>query len=258
MARSAVLVDILKRELRSRGITYAAVAGHLAMSEASVKRMFARKEFTLSRLDRICELAGMEFSELARLTAPQNAAISQLSYEQEEEFVASPKLMLVALCALNHWCFDDIVLAYAVSPAECVKLLARLDKLKFIELLPNNRIRLLVSDAFSWIPDGPIQKLFKAQFQDDFFGSSFDRDNELLLLANGTLSKASVSALLERLRKTAAEFSGMRSDDAAVPAARRTPITLLLAARPWSPRFLRKYRRRDAPEAVQKRLRMPT
>src|SRR5258707_3786907 len=158
MARTAVLVDTLKRELRSRGITYAAVAKHLGMSEASVKRMFARKEFTLSRLDRICERAGMEFSELARLIAPQDAVISQLSYEQEKEFVENHKLMLVALCTLNHWSFDDIVAAYDIPPAECVKLLARLDRLKFIELLPNNRIRLLVSRAFAWIPDRPIQR----------------------------------------------------------------------------------------------------
>jgi transcriptional regulator with XRE-family HTH domain len=258
MARSAVLVDTLKRELRSRGITYAAVASHLGMSEASVKRMFAHKEFTLSRLDRICELAGIEFSELARLIAPQDAVISQLSYEQEKEFVENHKLMLVALCTLNHWSFDEIVAAYDISPAECVKLLAHLDRLKFIELLPNNRIRLLVSRAFAWIPDGPIQRLFKEQFQVDFFRSSFDRDNELLLLANGALSRASVSALLARLRKTAAEFSGMRSDDASLPSAERTPITLLLAARPWGAEFLRKYRRRDAPQAAQsKRLRMP-
>jgi hypothetical protein len=139
-----------------------------------------------------------------------------------------------------------------------VKLLAHLDKLKFIELLPGNRVRLLVSEAFSWIPDGPIQRLFKEKFQEDFFRSSFDSDNELLLLANGTLSRASISALLARLRKTAAEFSAMRGDDASLSPAKRTPITLLLAARPWSPQFLRKYRRRDAPEAVQKRLRMPT
>jgi transcriptional regulator with XRE-family HTH domain len=257
MARTAVLVDTLKRELRSRGITYAAVATHLGMSEASVKRMFARKEFTLSRLDRICELAAMEFSELARLIAPQDAVISQLSYEHEKEFVDNPKLMLVALCTLNHWPFHYIVASYDIQPAECVKLLARLDRLKFIELLPDNRIRLLVSRAFAWIPDGPIQRLFKEQFQVDFFRSSFARDNELLLLANGALSKASLSALLARLRKTAAEFSGMRSDDGALPATERTPITLLLAARPWSAEFLRKYRRRDAPAAPQKRLRMP-
>src|SRR6266446_9155160 len=258
MARTAVLVDTLKRELRSRGITYAAVASHLGMSEASVKRMFARKEFTLSRLDRICELAALEFSELARLIASPDAVISQLSYEQEKEFVENHKLMLVALCTLNHWSFDDIVAAYELAPAECVKLLTRLDRLKFIELLPNNRIRLLVSRAFAWIPDGPIQRLFKAQFLADYFRSSFDQENQLLLLANGTLSKASISALLVRLRRTAAEFSGMRSDDAALPSAERTPITLLLAARPWSPGLLRKYRRRDAPEAVQKRLRIPT
>ncbi len=245
MARTAVLVDTLKRELRSRGITYAAVAKHLGMSEASVKRMFARKEFTLSRLDRICERAGMEFSELARLIAPQDAVISQLSYEQEKEFVENHKLMLVALCTLNHWLFDDIVAAYEIPPAECVKLLARLDRLKFIELLPNNRIRLLVSRAFAWIPDGPIQRLFKEQFQVDFFRSRFDKDNELLLVANGALSKPSIAALLARLRKTAAEFSGMRSDDAGLPSAERSPITLLLAARPWGAGFLRKYRRRN-------------
>ena len=252
MARTAVLVEVLKRELRSRGITYAGVARHLAMSEASVKRMFARKEFTLSRLDRICELAGMEFSELARLVAPQDAAISHLTYEQEKEFVENHKLMLVALCTLNHWSFDDIVAAYDIAPAECVKLLARLDRLKFIELLPDNRIRLLVSNAFAWIPDGPIQRLFKEQFQVDFFRSRFEKENELLLLANGSLSKPSVSALLARLRKTFAEFSSMRGDDASLPAAQRLPITLLLAARPWHAEFLRKFARRDAREAPRK------
>ena len=250
MARTAVLVDILKRELRSRGITYAAVAGHLGMSETSVKRMFARKELTLPRLDRICELAGMEFSELARTIAAQDSVISQLTYEQEKEFIENPKLMLVALCTLNHWTFEQIITAYQLTPAECVTLLARLDKLKFIELMPNNRIRLLVSRFFAWIPDGPIQRLFKEQFQVDFFRSRFDGPNELLLLANGALSKPSLAALLARLRKTAAEFSGMRSDDAGLPATERTPITLLLAARPWAAEFLQKYRRKSAAPAA--------
>jgi hypothetical protein len=243
MARTAALVDNLKRELRARNITYAAVARKLAMSEASVKRMFSQREFTLSRLDAICELAGLEFSDLARALAGQDAVISRLTIEQEKEFVADPKLMAVALLTLNHWGFDEIVGYFDMPPAECIRLLARLDKLKFIELLPNNRIRLLVSRAFAWIPDGPIQRLFKEQVQADFFRSRFDGENELLVLANGALSRASVSALLARLRKTAAEFSELRSDDAALPPRQRSPLTLLLAARPWTPEFMRKYRR---------------
>jgi len=250
MARTAVLVDALKRELKARGITYAAVAKRLGMSEASVKRMFARREFTLTRLDRICDHAGLEFSELVRSIGAQDAALSQLSYEQEKELVENPKLMLVALCTLNRWSFEEIVSAYDLADAECVKLLARLDRLKFIELMPGNRIRLLVSRAFAWIPDGPIQRLFKDTFAADFFRSRFDKDGELLVLANGAISKGSVAALLARLRKTAAEFSAMRSEDAAIPAAQRQPITLLLAARPgWSPQYLSKYRR--APSAVR-------
>jgi transcriptional regulator with XRE-family HTH domain len=245
MARTGALVDGLKRELRARNITYAAVARRLGMSEASVKRMFSHKEFTLSRLDAICELAGMEFSDLARGLASQDAVISQLTYEQEKEFIENHRLMAVALSVLNHWTFEQIVSFYDIDAAECTQLLARLDRLKFIELMPNNRIRLLVSRAFSWIPDGPIQRFFKEQGNGDFFASRFDGEDELLLLNNGALSRPSVSALLARLRKTAAEFSAMRSDDASLPSTERAPITLLLAARAWFPAFLRKHRRRS-------------
>lgn len=244
MARTAALVDNLKRELRARNITYAAVAKRLDMSEASVKRMLSQKEFSLSRLDAICELAGIEASDLARGLGAHDAVISQLSHEQEKEFVADHKLMLVALCALNYWSFERIVAEYDLDAAECTRLLARLDRLKFIELMPNNRIRLLVSRAFSWIPDGPIQRLFKEKVQGEFFDSRFDRENEVFVLANGALSKPSISALLARVRKAAAEFSEMRADDAALPEAERAPITLLLAARPWLPAFLKKYRRK--------------
>ena len=246
MARTAALVENLKRELRARNITYATVAKRLGMSEASVKRMFSQKEFTLSRIDAICEVAGIEFSDVARSLGAPDAVISQLSYEQEKEFVDNQKLMLVALLSLNHYSFEEMVALFELDAAECTRLLARLDRLKFIELMPNNRIRLLVSRAFAWIPDGPIQRFFKAQGVGDFFRSSFDGEHELMVLANGALSKPSVSALLARLRKTAAEFSGMRNDDAALPSSERSPITLLLAARPWLPDFLRRYRRKEA------------
>jgi len=247
MARTGALVDSLKRELRARSITYAAVAARLGVSEASVKRMFSRKDFTLSRLDAVCELAGMEFSELARSLAAHDAVISQLTHEQEKELIENHRLMAVALSTLNHWSFEQIVAFYDIDAAECTQLLARLDRLKFIELMPNNRIRLLVSRAFAWLPDGPIQRFFKQQGHGDFFGARFDGDDELLLLANGALSRPSVAALLARLRKTAAEFSAMRSDDSALPSAERSPITLLVAARPWFPEFLRRLRRPAAP-----------
>src|SRR3979490_2820929 len=66
MAHSGALVEVLKRELKARGVKYADLARHLRLSEASVKRMFSRHDFTLSRLDEICRCAKIDFSELAR------------------------------------------------------------------------------------------------------------------------------------------------------------------------------------------------
>lgn len=243
MAHSSALVDAIKRELRARNLTYAKVARHMKLSEATVKRLFSRQDFTLERIDQICELMGMEFSDLVRAVPARSAAISQLTYEQESEFVANPRLMLVALLALNYWKFEEILARYDLSPAECIRLLARLDRLKFIELLPNNRYRLLVSQAFSWIPDGPIQRFFKEHASRDFLDSRFDREEEFFVLSNGALARGSVAGLLNRLRLVASEFADMRANDSPIPADDRIGITLFLAARRWEPGFLARFRR---------------
>jgi len=243
MAPSSALVEAIKRELRARNLTYARVAQHMQLSEATVKRLFSQQNFTLERIDQICELMGMEFSDLVRAVPARSAAISELTYEQESEFVANPKLMLVALLALNYWKFEEILARYDLTEAECIRLLARLDRLKFIELLPNNRYRLLVSQAFSWIPDGPIQRFFKEHASRDFLDSRFDREEEFFVLSNGALSRSSVVGLLNRLRTVANEFAEMRASDSPIPAVDRIGITLFLAARRWEPGFLGRFRR---------------
>ena len=61
---AAALVDALKRVLKARGLTYADIARGLDLSEASVKRIFSKRDFTLERLDEVCRLAGIDFAEL--------------------------------------------------------------------------------------------------------------------------------------------------------------------------------------------------
>ena len=233
MTTSAGLVEVLKRELRSRGITYAHVARELRLSEASVKRMFSRRNFSLKRLDQVCELANSEFSDIARVLHQEESLISRLSHEQELEIVSNPKLFLVAVCALNHVGFDQIVATYDISRPECIQLLARLDRLGFIRLLPNNRIRLLVSLDFSWLPDGPIQRFFNQQAHNEYFTSRFDRPDEFMVVVNGMLSRASSAAILTRLKRIAREFSELNNQDARLPLGERSAMSLLVAVRHW-------------------------
>lgn len=246
MAGSAALVEVLKRELRIRCITYAQVARGLGVSEASVKRMFSHENFTLKRLDAIYRLAQIEFSELTRMLHQEESLLSRLTYEQEREIVPNKKLFLVAVCVLNHVTLDQIVSTYDISRAECIQLLTRLDRLKFIELQPNNRVRLLVSRTFSWLPDGPIQRFFNEQTHNEYFRSRFDRPEEFMVVVNGMLSKPSSMAVVARLNRIAREFSELHNEDVRLPLSERSAMSLLVAVRHWELQAFADMRRRPA------------
>ena len=151
MAQTAALVRALKNVLKARGMTYAQLAKGLHLSEASVKRVFAQHTFTLERLDQICDFVGVEISDLARIVAHEAQSPVQLTWQQEKEVVSDPKLLLVAVHALNHWTMDDIMGSYALSKVECTRLLAKLDRLGIIDLMPDNKIRVKVARGFRWL-----------------------------------------------------------------------------------------------------------
>ena len=169
MAQTQALIAALKQVLKSRNVTYAEIARRLRMSEASIKRVFAKQTFTLDRLDKICGILGIAITDLAKMVEHEAERVTQLTLEQEREIVADPKLMLVAVHALNLWTLEEMVAHYTISKTDCIRLLARLDRLRIIDLLPNNRIRVIVGrnfqvagsrSAVGWIPRaGPEQQV---------------------------------------------------------------------------------------------------
>ena len=246
MAQTEAVVNALKDVLKARGVTYARLARGLGLSEASVKRVFAERTFTLERLDQICALIGIEITDLARMVRQEADSPAKLSWDQEKELVSDPKLLLVAVHALNNWTIDEIVETYALSKAECIRQLARLDKLTIIDLLPNNKVRVRVTQNFSWLPDGPIQRYFHARVQSDYFQSSFDQAGELMLFVSGMLSRSSNAALQSRLRRLGAEFSELHQQDLELPLAERFGTSMLLAVRPWTPDSFKRLQRTSA------------
>ena len=53
MSTTADLVLVLKKELKAAQMTYADLAGSLGMAESSVKRMLAKGDMPLSRVDAV-------------------------------------------------------------------------------------------------------------------------------------------------------------------------------------------------------------
>lgn len=233
MSQSSLLVDILKKTLKSRHLTYADIGRALDMSEANVKRQFASKRFTLERLEAICHVMDMELVDLFQLLEDSRQRITHLTLEQEQELVKDIHLLLVAIAVRNHLRFVDIVAQYDLSETECIQYLARLDRLKLIDLLPNNRIKLRIAEDFRWLPDGPIERYFETQVQTPFLQSRFNGDAEQRLFLHGLLSDASVQQLQNKLQLLAKEFTELLRQDVSLPLSKRHAIGFLLAMRPW-------------------------
>lgn len=245
---AATLIDLLKRHLKAHGITYAKVAERLGLSEASVKRMFSRHDFTLQRLEDVCRVVDLDFVALARALSDEQASATHLTVEQEQEIISDPKLFLIALCAVGNWTLEQIIALYNISRVECIGYLAHLDKLRIIDLMPENRIRPLIGRTLTWLPDGPFQRYFRSRVEAEYLGSRFDRPNELFLFLNGMLSTKSAAELIARMRNLAAQFEEMHRDDLALAIGQRHGTSVLLAVRPWEPKLFRALRRAQPAE----------
>jgi len=233
MSSTHDLVTAIKRELKAAHMTYADLAQMLGMAESSVKRMLARGDMPLSRVDTICRALKLDFAELARRVADAQPLLQQLTQEQERAVVADRKLLVVAICVLSQWTLEQITAHYRVSEAECVKCLAQLDRIGIIELRPLNRYRLKLAKTFRWRPHGPVMDFFRENAVLDYFAGGFDGDGEGLQLVHGSISRALAPAFLERLQRVAQDFAQQHQTDQKLAAKDREGYTLLLAMRSW-------------------------
>ena len=233
MSTTADLVLALKKELKAAQMTYADLARGLDMAESSVKRMLAKGDMALSRIDAICRVLKLDFAELARRVADAQPLLKELTQEQERAVVADKKLLLCAICVLSQWTLDQITTEYRLTEAECIKYFAALDRIGIIELRPLNRYRLKLAKTFRWRPHGPVMHYFRDHAVLDYFNGGFDGHAEGLLLVHGAVSRAIAPSFLERLQRVAQDFAQQHQADQKLAAGEREGYTLLLAMRSW-------------------------
>ncbi|WP_050462425.1 helix-turn-helix domain-containing protein [Herbaspirillum autotrophicum] len=229
------LLATVKRQLKLRGLTYRQVGEALDLSEPSVKRLFSTGSLTLERLAQLTKLLDMSLAELVQEVASEQAPLSHLSVQQEQELVSDTALLLVAVCVLNHWPLEKILQNYQLSEAECVQKLLRLDKISLIDVLPGNRVRLNVTRNFDWLPDGPIRLFFRELALGDFVNSPFSGQFETLDFAHGMLTRTATLQLQTKLRRLRQEFAELHKESLEVPFEQRHGTGLLLALREWEP-----------------------
>jgi hypothetical protein len=233
MSTTQDLVTALKTELKAAGITYAELAEHLSMSESSIKRIFAKADMPLSRIDDVLRVLKMDFAELARKVADAQPLRRELTLEQEKAVVADKRLMLMAICCMSQWTYEQVIATYTLTDAECVKYLTQLDKIGIIELKPLNRYRLQLAKTFRWRPHGPVMDFFREHVVDDYFSGGFDGEGEMLMLVHGQVGRSLAATFMERLQRVGQDFAQQHLADQRLPPDQKRPYTLVVGMRSW-------------------------
>jgi transcriptional regulator with XRE-family HTH domain len=231
MTNSVMLVSGIKERLRAQGLSYRQLAQRLGLSEPTVKRDLSRGTFSLRRLDRICEVLGVDLADL--LQPAGNAPMTELSELQEEALAANPRLLLMTYLIVNNWKFAEITNTFRLDVNELINVLLKLDKLRIIEYRPPNRIRKLTARNFTWRKDGPVHAYLMKRVLPEFFDSRFDAAGDEFRFVGGTLSEGSLLKLRASLRHVAAEFESLAQQDARLPLEERDGCTAVLALRSW-------------------------
>jgi transcriptional regulator with XRE-family HTH domain len=243
MTTTATLIDAIKDELKAAHMTYADLAQRLDMAESSVKRMLAKRDMPLSRIDAICSALKLDFAELARRVADAQPLLAELTLAQEKAVVVDKKMLLMAICVLSQWTAEQITSHYRLDEPEVIKYLVQLDRIGIIELRPMNRYRLKLAKTFRWRPHGPVMNFFREYALLDYFSGGFDKEAESLMLVHGSISKSLAPSFVERLQRVAQDFAQQHQTDQKLASQHREGYTLLLAMRSWDYEVFERFRR---------------
>jgi hypothetical protein len=186
---------------------------------------------------------GLEIADLVRMADANRHRLNELTEAQEKELVTDPRLLLVAFLVINGWSFDAIFRQYKFTEAELISCFIKLDKLKLIELLPNNRFKLLTTTNFSWRKNGPILAFFTERMKQDYFVGKFQGENEAIMFAPGMLSETSWKTILKKMELLVSEFNAINHQDAGLPIEQRSAYSMVVALRPWKPSIFAKLRK---------------
>ncbi len=242
MAMTDNLLTALKTVFHDRGLTYQDAATALGLSHVSIKRLFSEKNCSLARLEKLCEFAKTDFSELIKITETQQQQLTGLTLQQEKMLVSDTRLLVVAVCIINHWSFDQILSKYQFTSPQLTGVFTKFDKFGVIDLLPGNRYRLKISRRFNWLPSGPIQKFFFESILQTYVHSGLQGNGNHFRFEWGMLTKESVDELNRKIHRLLDDYMHIAQQDARIPVENKLTSSLLIMFREdWEPESFKQH-----------------
>ena len=238
------ILNTLKKCLKARGITYKKLSQELHLSEASIKRIFSEQTFSLKRLEQVCNVIDMSFYDMAKLSEKVKTAPSILSVEQEMVLAENAKLFIFFYLLLNGREPESIVKDYEISTKESLQFLLELDRIKLIELYPDNRVVFLTQKSIEWRKNGPIRARYEQRVRQEFARTSSEDPDCRFYFETGKLSEGSRTIMLRKIDRLLKEYVELTEIDRTLPHQSNSSTGLMITFRPWVFYLMNDFKRR--------------
>lgn len=203
--RSAI--HSLKRILKERKITYRQLGEGIGLTESGVKKIFSAKDGSFQRLVEICRFIGVSLVEII-----DDGDIKSVSYstQQQTSFLNEPELFFLYWCLVyERRSFDTAKKFLKLSDKRAFQLARKLDSLKLIKLLPQNKIQVPSIKAIRWKNDGEFTKqIYKSWAQSlvHSVAKPNGAENEFFLLRYLQMRKSTYKEFMAALETLEGEF----------------------------------------------------
>jgi transcriptional regulator with XRE-family HTH domain len=235
MSETSKLINGLKSELKTRGLTYKDLAQRLNLSEPSVKRLFAEESFTLERFAKACEVVGTSIHSILKTSdGRDDGGLAHLSLEQEEMLASDPDYFGVFHRLLHGYKMSYVQNRMQLSDAQFTRVLVALDKIGVIDLGPGNVVKFKTPRLIRWDNDGPLMKTYGEKVRQVYFKDPFLGPATYCRFLTGPLSDRVAIIAEDRLRKVCREIEDMWEwDMRSKPKDPRRHHGILVACKPW-------------------------
>lgn len=244
MSQIDQFLNSLKRSLKAKNILYRDLAKALNLSESSVKRILSSKSLSLERLEEICRVADLSFSEVVRSANLEEAnQVMILSDDQERALAENARLLHFYMMLQEGKTPQKIEKEYKIDAAESKKYLFQLDRLNLIELHPRDRVKIKRQGFLRFRRDGPVGKALFEQTKSNYLNYDFRPEDYMrfALIKISTPTLAKYRGKMERLLLEMQEESRHEIEHNI----NTIDTGLLLSFRPWQYSYMGAIKKKD-------------
>ncbi|MNL04619.1 hypothetical protein D3C87_1251910 [compost metagenome] len=151
------LITLIKNVLKERRISYAELAKQMNLSESGLKKIFTSDDVSFSRLSQITSLLGLRLTDLLNEIESKDTHSVVFSDEEQKYFLKNPEAFhFFVRLLIERKSLEEIQEEFKLSSAAAFKLLQKLDAFGWIQLLPENKIKLPPLSLVKDFGSGPL------------------------------------------------------------------------------------------------------